>query len=93
MAKKTTDKKSADKKDTGKKPNAGKDADDSKVRRFVLVGVDPSSMCMRQGGGKLKAATSINVRHILCEVGLYLRRQASSHTTTFSRNTQRQAKL
>jgi len=42
-------KKTTDKKDTGKKPNAGKDADDSK------------------GGGKLKAATSINVRHILCE--------------------------
>lgn len=47
MAKKTTDKKPADKKDAGKKQNAGKDADDSKVRRFVSVGVDPGTMCMR----------------------------------------------
>ena len=39
MAKKTTDKKPADK-DAGKKPNAGKDADDSKVRSFVLVDVN-----------------------------------------------------
>jgi len=46
MAKKTTDKKSANKKDTGKKPNAGKDADDSKVHRFVSVGVDPDLMCV-----------------------------------------------
>lgn len=40
MAKKTTDKKPADKKDAGKKPNAGKDADDSKVRSLVLVDVN-----------------------------------------------------
>lgn len=47
MPKKTTDKKPADKKDTGKKSNAGKDADDSKVRRLVLVGFDLGSMCER----------------------------------------------
>jgi len=74
MAKKTTDKKPANKKDTGKKPNARNDAEDSEVCRLVSIGVDLSSMGTTQGGGKLKAATSINVRHILCEVGPYLRR-------------------
>jgi len=39
MPKKTTDKKPAGKKDAGKKPNAGKDADGSKVRQFLLVGI------------------------------------------------------
>jgi len=43
MAKKT-DKKKADKKDTGKKPNAGKDAEDSKVRCLASIGVDLGSM-------------------------------------------------
>lgn len=47
MPKKTADKKPADKKDTGKnkKSNAGKDVDDSKVRRLVLVGFDLGSTC------------------------------------------------
>lgn len=95
MAKKTTDKKPADKKDTGKKQNTGKDGDDSKVRRFVSVWVDLCSMGhgVTQSGGKLKAATSINVRHILCEVRSHLRRQSSSHLTTFPRNTQRRPRL
>lgn len=83
MPKKTTDKKPADKKDAGKKPNTGKDAGDSKVRRFALVRVDLCPMDATQGGGKLKAATSINVRHILCEVRSYLRRQTSSPLKTF----------
>ena len=64
MPKKTADKKSGD-----KKANAGKDAGDSKVRSFSSVCVHLGSMGTIQGGGKLKAATSVNVRHILCEVG------------------------
>jgi hypothetical protein len=46
MPKKTAEKKTADKKDTNKKQNAGKDADDSKVRPFASFGADLSSRGM-----------------------------------------------
>lgn len=86
MPRKTT----TDKKDTGKNQNAGKDVDGSKVRCFVSVGVGFGSMGMKQGGGKLKAATSINVRHILCEVGFHPNGLPSPLLIALSRNIQKQ---
>ena len=62
MAKKTTDKKSGDKKDTGKKSNAGKDADDSKVRKFFSVGVDPGLMCVCVIGWRKTQGRNFNKR-------------------------------
>ncbi|KAF9788050.1 FKBP-like protein [Thelephora terrestris] len=67
MPKKSTDKKPADKKAASKKQNVENSAEDSKVRPSAFICNDFGSIDSTQGGGKLKAATSINVRHILCE--------------------------
>lgn len=54
MAKKTSEKKTSDKKATDKKSNTGSDSAESKSKG-------------KNNGGTLKAATAVNVRHILCE--------------------------